>query len=318
VLAGTALLTARSRQNLSAFNLDFQGLTVRSIEVNHKAATWARAGGELTVTPRSGLPRNASFTVEVAYDGVPDEIEGGGAGFIPTDDGAVVAGQPDVAATWFPSNDHPSDKATFDMELTAPTGLEVVSNGRLRGTDDNDDGTSTWHWQATEPMATYLATMNVGEFDTTAYLKDGVRDYDAIDPDLLVGPENVFDLAVYYRGAMTLHQLRLQVGDDAFFRTLQRWFLRHDGGNVTIEQFIDLAERTSGQDLDAFFDTWLFTPGRPEVGVGLGRPGGAGAAGRDVDAAHGAPAPADPAQVGRRLDRPRPANCVEPKGEQRL
>ena len=67
-----------------------------------------------------------------------------------------------------PCNDHPSDKATFDMELTAPTGLEVVSNGRLRGTDDNDDGTSTWRWQVTEPMATYLATMNIGEFDTTA------------------------------------------------------------------------------------------------------------------------------------------------------
>ncbi len=79
------------------------------------------------------------------------------------------------------------------------------------------------------------------------------------------GPENLFDNAVYYRGAMTLHQLRLQVGDQAFFRTLQRWFLRNDGGNVTTDQFISLAESTSGQDLDAFFDTWLFTPGRPEV-----------------------------------------------------
>ena len=96
---------------------------------------------------------------------MPDVIEGGGAGFIATDDGAVVAGQPDVAATWFPSNDHPSDKATFDMKLTAPTGLEVVANGRLAGPTDNGDGTSTWRWEAKEPMATYLATMNVGEFE---------------------------------------------------------------------------------------------------------------------------------------------------------
>jgi aminopeptidase N len=78
------------------------------------------------------------------------------------------------------------------------------------------------------------------------------------------GPDLLFDFAVYARGAMTLHQLRLAVGDDDFFRILRRWAATNRGGNVTTPAFIRLAERISGQQLDGLFQTWLFTPGRPE------------------------------------------------------
>ena len=68
---------------------------------------------------------------------------------------------------------------------------------------------------------------------------------------------------MYYRGAMTLQALRVQIGDDAFFRLLRRWAPARAGGNVTTPEFIRLAERVSGQDLGAFFDTWLFTGAKP-------------------------------------------------------
>jgi hypothetical protein len=77
------------------------------------------------------------------------------------------------------------------------------------------------------------------------------------------GPDNLFDGAIYQRGAATLHALRLKIGDDAFFRLLRRWVRENAGGNVTTAQFIALAERISGQDLGDFFDEWLFTPERP-------------------------------------------------------
>ena len=64
---------------------------------------------------------------------------------------------------------------------------------------------------------------------------------------------------------MTLHQLRLAVGDDDFFQILRRWAQSRRGENVTTDEFIALAERISGQDLDDLFETWLFTPGRPEL-----------------------------------------------------
>ena len=53
----------------------------------------------------------------VRYDGVPETIDdaAGLSGFLHTDDGALVAGQPDVAATWYPVNDHPLDKASYTI-----------------------------------------------------------------------------------------------------------------------------------------------------------------------------------------------------------
>lgn len=79
------------------------------------------------------------------------------------------------------------------------------------------------------------------------------------------GPEEFLDIPVYWRGGMTLHQLRLSIGDDSFFRLLRTWTRTHAGGNATTEQFIALAERISGQDLGAFFQTWLYTPTRPDL-----------------------------------------------------
>jgi hypothetical protein len=190
VLAGTATLRARATQDLSAFNLDFQGLTVRSIEVNHRPATWTRDGAELTVTPAKGIRERRRFTVEVTYDGVPEPIGDsviGMSGFMATDDGAMVVGQPDVAATWFPANDHPIDKASFTFEVTVPEGLEAIANGRLVR-ERSRGGETTWVWDARDPMATYLAMLAVGEFDVREYREDGIRFWDAFDPDLFVDP----------------------------------------------------------------------------------------------------------------------------------
>ena len=63
-------------------------------------------------------------------------MEGFGiSGFIATDDGALVAGQPHVAATWYPVNDHPSDKASYTFKITVPHGLEAIANGGSRALD---------------------------------------------------------------------------------------------------------------------------------------------------------------------------------------
>jgi hypothetical protein len=78
------------------------------------------------------------------------------------------------------------------------------------------------------------------------------------------GPENLFDIAVYFRGAMTLHALRMQIGDDAFFDLIRRW-TRRAPRNVTTDEFIALAERISDQDLGGLFDAWLFTGSKPQV-----------------------------------------------------
>jgi aminopeptidase N len=63
---------------------------------------------------------------------------------------------------------------------------------------------------------------------------------------------------------MALHALRRAVGDRDFFRVLRAWADGHRGGHGTTAQFVRLAERTSGKQLDGLFRTWLYAPGKPD------------------------------------------------------
>jgi len=90
---------------------------------------------------------------------------------------------------------------------------------------------------------------------------------------------------VYGRGALTLHALRLEVGDDDFLEILRVWASSQAGGNVTTDEFIQLAKDISGQDLDALFDAWLFTSGKPDIGASLRREASMPIGGKDAPAA---------------------------------
>ena len=125
----------------------------------------------------------------IRYDGIPAPIEEefGVSGFLPTDDGTLVAGEPHVASTWFAVNDHPLDKATYTFTIRVPHGLEAIANGELTDMQDVGDWTR-WTWDVPEPMAPYLATATIGEFDVNSYEADGIKYWDAMDPDLFAVP----------------------------------------------------------------------------------------------------------------------------------
>ncbi|WP_460301884.1 M1 family metallopeptidase [Actinocorallia aurea] len=80
------------------------------------------------------------------------------------------------------------------------------------------------------------------------------------------GRDQMFGFPVYVRGAMTLHVLRKRVGEENFSRILKTWTSEQARGHGTTEQFIDLAERVSGKDLDKLFDVWLYRKGKPKRG----------------------------------------------------
>jgi aminopeptidase N len=398
-LDGRTTLTARATQNLSSFDLDLQKLTVSRVEVNGRRAHFARDGDELRITPSGTLRKNQTFEVTVTYGGVPEPLGGpivfgSSYGWMKTDDGVFVACEPNAASTWFPSSDHPSDKATYDIRIKAPKGLTAVSNGRLVSTWDKGGSTYT-HWRESRPMATYLATATIGKFDVrTGRTPSGIPIYVAIDPKLknsnsvdvyavtaaatdywsqIFGPypfeetgaivddmpeagfslevqskpaysavrnettivhelahqwfgdsvsverwkdiwlnegfatyaqwlwaehkgtrsahdsflaaydaipadnafwqikvadpqrDTMFASAVYQRGAMTLQALRERIGDKAFFRLLPAWTRTHRYGNANTGEFVRLAEKISGQNLDDLFQKWLYTTGKPTL-----------------------------------------------------
>jgi aminopeptidase N len=76
-------------------------------------------------------------------------------------------------------------------------------------------------------------------------------------------PAFLFNGTIYYRGGMTLQALRQKVGDLEFFAIMRGWATQHRYGNVSTPQFIALAEQVTGQDLDNFFDVWLYQPEKP-------------------------------------------------------
>jgi aminopeptidase N len=186
-LDGTATISATATQNLSRFDLDLRGFDISRVAVNARAASYARDGQELVITPQPGLRAGRSFTVTVEYAGVPAVItdpDQSIEGWVPTNDGAFVVGEPQGSPGWYPANDNPRDKATFDFAVTVPNGLTVMANGVLVS-QTVSGGKTTFGWREGLPMAPYLATATLGRFDVTQYrLPDGLPVYIAVDPTL--------------------------------------------------------------------------------------------------------------------------------------
>jgi aminopeptidase N len=174
-IAGTATITATATQDLSTFDLDLSGLEVRSVTVDGAAATAARDGGELVVTPAAAIAGGAAFEAVVRYGGEPTPIHQGTdlfqVGWQTRGREAFVASEPAGASTFFPVNDHPSDKATYSFRITAPSDQVVATNGVTTAQTRNGDGTTTWSSAARDPMASYLVQVAIGDFE----LVDGGR-----------------------------------------------------------------------------------------------------------------------------------------------
>lgn len=189
-LGGTATITATATKDLSRFDLDLKNFKVGSVRVNGSLATFRREDQELIITPTAGLPSGEKFTVSVVYAGTPHTVVnspivfGAPYGWIYTPDGAFVACEPNAASTWYPSNDHPSDKATFTFKITVPAGRKVVANGDLTR-EWSEDGLDTFVWDERQPMATYLATIDIGKwlFHWTR-TPGGIPELVAVDPAL--------------------------------------------------------------------------------------------------------------------------------------
>jgi aminopeptidase N len=91
--------------------------------------------------------------------------------------------------TWYPNNNTPTDKATYDIAVTVPDDMEAASNGVLESNTDNGNGTRTWNWVQTGQMAPFLSMVAIGQYnvyESTMTLSDGreLPIWDFIEPGL--------------------------------------------------------------------------------------------------------------------------------------
>lgn len=166
-LAGRAVLTGRAAEKLAKFELDLNGMKASKVQVNGtKAQKFSHRNGKLVITPKNAVGAGSDLLIDVRYEGNPSPNRGpwGDVGWEELEDGVLVAGQPNGASSWFPCNDHPSQKATFRIAVTTDANYRVVSNGRLASHARKSRG-DTWVYEQPEPMATYLATVQIGRYE---------------------------------------------------------------------------------------------------------------------------------------------------------
>jgi aminopeptidase N len=199
---GEVTIRAEATQSLSRFNLDFDGDSVGAVTVDGRPATWQLQGEELVITPARTLRNGRDFVVRVDFvshpkDPPPDDPSTPDLpedllplGWFNTFDGSVVGAQPEFAHEIYPSNDHPSDKASYSFKLDVPNGVTAVANGILVGRSTRGRRTTWRYWQR-QPMASELVQLAVGQLDVIGRgrsrgvpLRDVVADTVSGDPDV--------------------------------------------------------------------------------------------------------------------------------------
>ena len=165
-------------QKLSAFSLDFHGLHITSLSIDGKKAKFSREKDKLLIVLPSLVQKGTAFNVAIHYHGKPSEItKSVTAGWMTSSEGIRALGEPNSSKNWFPSNNHPRDKATYAFHLTVPKGYEAIANGTPQKTVKNTTHT-TYNFKTREPMASYLAMVAIGHYDLEEVkAKDGTPIY---------------------------------------------------------------------------------------------------------------------------------------------
>jgi aminopeptidase N len=176
-LAGKATITAVTTEARSRFALDLaSNLHVTKVATNGSRNTkWLHRNGKLIVTPAQTIPAGGALVLTVQYGGSPKPIRSvwGEVGWEELSEGALVASQPNGAASWFPCDDHPSSKASYRIAITTDSPYYTVANGALVSRQTRASQT-TWVYEQTEPMASYLATIQIGPYERRSFASGGI------------------------------------------------------------------------------------------------------------------------------------------------
>ncbi|WP_308466218.1 M1 family metallopeptidase [Rathayibacter soli] len=176
-LDATAKIQAVATEPLHRFSFDLAKLRAVKVSVNGvPAAKISHPGYKLVVTPASVVAAGSVFTVIVSYGGAPAPRRSpwGAVGWEELTDGVIVAAQPSGASTWFPCNDHPASKATYRIRVSTEQQYTVICNGRLRD-HRVAHGKGVWVYEQAQPTATYLATVQIGQYKRAHPDLNGVR-----------------------------------------------------------------------------------------------------------------------------------------------
>lgn len=165
-LQGLARIDAVARTDVDELHLDLRGLKVSKVAIDAvTVAKFSVKRDKVVIRTKDVIEEGQRFRITIAYGGNPRPVPDGGdeMGWEELHDGVIVAGQTNGAPSWFPCNDRPANKASYRIEVGAPSAYFVVANGTLTARR-RGPGSTTWVYEQPEPMATYLATVHIGRY----------------------------------------------------------------------------------------------------------------------------------------------------------
>lgn len=154
-------------QDRATFSLDCDGPKIKSVTIDGTPATFKTARPELLITPASPLTSGQQIALDVSYTVSPRPVQSPSSvevGWFATAGGSYVLNEPEGAHSWLPSDDHPSDQATFRFEVTVGSGVTAVANGAMVDHTTTPDS-ETWTWQEDHPMTTYMIQILTGDYE---------------------------------------------------------------------------------------------------------------------------------------------------------
>jgi aminopeptidase N len=148
---------------------------------------------------------------------------------------------------WLPVVDHPSDKATTEMIIKAPGKYQVTSNGTVVETSDLGEGMRD-------------SRNRIISFYDEDYNFQIVRNY-------IEDLNDVSGSMMYQKGAWTLHMLREKIGVAAYTKAVRSYYAEYMNKNAQTADLRRHMEEASGQELEQYFDQWLFQGGIPNLEI---------------------------------------------------
>jgi aminopeptidase N len=175
-IIGTTVMTARTNipTNVILLDLDTPYTISRVTDGSDRDLRFERSSDAVRIFFPISKQVGETITTSITYSGMPREAPRppwvGGFMWAKTPSGAEwisVALQNDGADLMFPVKDHPSDKAAMAaMHITVPDPLIATVPGKLESVKKNNDGTSTYNWRMTNPIANYSIVFNAAPYKT--------------------------------------------------------------------------------------------------------------------------------------------------------
>ncbi|MDZ7766442.1 MAG: M1 family aminopeptidase [Melioribacteraceae bacterium] len=166
---GEVTIKAKALENITSVFFDFTNtLTVTEVTVNSNPATFNHQNNKVNISLNSTVSADEEFTAVVSYEGAPVSTGWGSFGYNTQYDAIWTLSEPYGAPDWWVCKDNPSDKPdSADIWLTTSSNLIPASNGSLEAKIINGDGTHTYQWHVSYPIAHYLISLAIAPYDVT-------------------------------------------------------------------------------------------------------------------------------------------------------